>query len=87
MFECALALSVGTEILLDIGSGDRLAAEVRWSRERQTGVQFREQINVKELTQRFVQPPVVGAEVMTPSYLRSMPVADEDARSQLRAQP
>ena len=86
MFECALPLEVGTEILLDIGSGDRLAAEVRWSRERQTGVQFKSEINVKELTQRLVQP-AASAEVMTPTYLRTMPAADEgDPRSQLRAQ-
>jgi EAL domain-containing protein (putative c-di-GMP-specific phosphodiesterase class I) len=67
LVECREELPAGAEIQLDIGTGDLIDAEVRWSKGTQFGCQFREKFNLKLL--QPAKPATKAATVMAPNYL------------------
>ena len=49
LVECREEMPVGAEIQLDFAAGGLIAAEIRWTKGTQFGVQFREKFNLKLL--------------------------------------
>jgi diguanylate cyclase (GGDEF)-like protein/PAS domain S-box-containing protein len=75
MLEGAPPLEEGAEVALDLGSGP-IEAEVRWTRENQTGLQFREAVDIRAITQR-PDPKPNPAAMLTPSFLKKDSGDDE----------
>ena len=61
-------LPVGAQIKLDIGTGDLLDAEVRWTKGTQFGCQFTEKFNLKLL--QPAKPTTQGSTMMIPDHLK-----------------
>ena len=68
LVECREEMPVGAEIQLDFAAGGLIAAEIRWVKGTQFGVQFKEKFNL-----RLLQPakPTAAGAVITPDYLTS----------------
>jgi hypothetical protein len=49
LVECREEMPVGAEIQLDFAAGGLIAAEIRWTKGTQFGVQFKEKFNLKLL--------------------------------------
>ena len=71
MIEGERAFEAGTPVELDLDEAGRLYAEVRWSRQGQTGLRFGEAFDLKKLSRP--RAGAAGLKMLTPQYLERAP--------------